>query len=98
MSRLRFSDEFTAAQPASNTEPQKIENFVKPFKANGWLVHNPPAKPARSKLAELIDNPLSHRDYTPERGESVASEYHAAPVTLPKIEWPSARHRTESRR
>jgi hypothetical protein len=54
--------------------------------------------PARSRTVELRQNPNSHRNYAPERGEQIKSEYHAAPVTLPKLNWPSARHRTEDRR
>lgn len=95
MSRLVFSDEFSGSQPASGVEPQKVDNFQPPSKKNGWLVQG--TVPVRSWAVALRDDPNSHRNYTPERGKSVASEYHAAPVTLAKLEWPSKRFRTETK-
>ena len=88
MSQSGYSGIAAADQVSASRSPQTARNCKRQRASSDGLSSH---KPVRSRIVELRENTDSHRNYAPERGEQVVSEYHAAPVTLPKIDWPSAR-------
>ena len=50
MSCDRNNAQFRAKQPASPIHPQKIEGYVRPSAANGWLVRNYAPDPVRDQV------------------------------------------------
>jgi len=85
MSSLPDKTIFSAAQPCSNIEPQKIENYVKPSKRNGWLVAGHP--PTADRTPQLKLDPHKYRDWSPDREvrRSIVDPRHD--VTLPAMKF-----------
>lgn len=85
MSSLPDSSDFTAAQPYSADPPQKIEDYAKPSRKNGWLVRNYAATVARG--IPMPANQFSRPDFEIERVVRRSIVDPRFDVTLPVVKW-----------